>query len=92
MTKTTVFDPGSLLQTDTDMLDAVSLAINDTDPNVLLITLNDIAKIKGIANLAKDTGLNRESLYKTLSAKNKPKWETIHKIMLALDIKLQAVG
>ena len=91
MNKTKPFDPATLLHTNNDLTNALNLALADPDPNVLMLTLNDIAKIKGVSELARESGLNRESLYKTLAGKTQPKWDTVHKIMDALGIKLQAV-
>jgi len=53
-----------------------------------LVALADVAKARGIAQLAKDTGLGRESLYKTLSPGAKPRFDTIMKITKALGIPL----
>ena len=63
----------------------------DDDPDMFIIALGHVAKAKGVTQLAKDTGLNRESLYKTLSGKTQPKWDTIQRIMKALNIKIRAV-
>ena len=56
--------------------------------------LGNIARAKGMSQLAKDTGLGRESLYKTLSGEGNPSFGTILKVMRALGIKLypQAVS
>ena len=50
-----------------------------------------IAKAKGMSQIAQDTGLGRESLYKTFKKGAKPKFDTVIKVLNALDIKLQAV-
>ncbi|MGR8953335.1 MAG: addiction module antidote protein [Gammaproteobacteria bacterium] len=88
-TETNPYDPALLLKTDQDMIRYLNEAFMDDDPNVFIIALGDVAKIKGIAQLAKDTGLNRESLYKTLSGKNQPKWDTIQRILKALHINIR---
>jgi len=59
---------------------------------LLRITLGHIAKTKGMANLAKITGLNRESLYKALSGETQPRWDTVQKIIKGLKINIKAVA
>ena len=52
--------------------------------------LGDIARAKGMSQVARDSGLSRESLYKTLSGDRTPGFDTILKVMTALGLKLQA--
>ena len=68
----------------------LNAAIEENDMDVLLTAISNIAKARGIAQLAKDAGLCRESLYKTLSPGAKPRFETIMKIINALGIALRA--
>jgi len=56
------------------------------------VALGHIAKTKGMANLAKITGLNRESLYKALSGDTQPRWDTVQRIVKGLKINLKAVA
>ena len=58
------------------------------NPDVFLAALGNVAKARGIAQLAKDTGLSRESLYKTFASGTKPRFETILKISKALGVPL----
>ena len=91
MITTKPFNPADFIKTDADVAHYINDAMMDDDPNVLMLALSDIAKIRGgMANIAKDAGLNRESLYKTLSGKTQPKWQTVHKIITALGIDLIA--
>ncbi|MBN6076765.1 putative addiction module antidote protein [Aggregatibacter actinomycetemcomitans] len=53
-----------------------------------LLALKNIAKARGMTQLAKDSGVPRESLYKTLSGESKPRFETITKIVNALGVNL----
>lgn len=64
------------------------------DAAFIAAALGDIARAKGMTQLAKDTGLGRESLYKALSGEGNPSFGTILKVMRALGIKLhpQAVA
>ena len=58
---------------------------------VLLAAIADIAKARGIAKVAADAGLGRESLYKTLAPGSKPRMDTVFKLLRALGVKLNAV-
>jgi len=62
--------------------------MEEEKPDVFLAALSDVAKARGIAQLAKDTGLGRESLHKTLSPGAKPHFDTIMKITKALGVPL----
>ena len=57
------------------------------DPNLLLLALGDVARAKGMAQVAKDAGLGRESLYKALAPGAKPRFETVLKVARALGVK-----
>ena len=67
----------------------ISLAAQDENPDLLLKALSDVAKARGMAQVAKDSGLGRESLYKALSPGAKPRYETIAAVMRALDLKIE---
>ena len=69
----------------------LSEAVQDENPDVLLKALGDVAKARGMAQVAKDSGLGRESLYKALAPGAKPRFETITAVMRALNVKI-AVG
>jgi probable addiction module antidote protein len=58
------------------------------NPDVLLEALGDVAKARGMAQVAKDLGLDRESLYKALSPGAKPRYETVAAVMRALKVKM----
>lgn len=60
------------------------------DGSLVRAALGDIARAKGMSQLARDTGLARESLYKALSAKGNPEFSTIMKVVRALGVKLHA--
>ena len=90
--KLTPFNPVDLLQGEDEIAEFLSEAYLDDDPNVFIIALGHVAKHKGISTLAKETGLNRESLYKTFSGKVQPKWDTVHRLLRALKVKLAVAG
>jgi probable addiction module antidote protein len=64
------------------------LETNDSD--LLLLALSDVARAKGMAQVAKDAGLGRESLYKALAPGAKPRFETVMKVARALGVKFTA--
>ena len=66
--------------------------ISRPDPEVFLIAVANVAKARGIAKVAQDSGLGRESLYKALAPGAKPRYETVRKLMDALGVKLTATA
>ena len=64
------------------------LELSADDPAVFIVALGHVVKHKGLAQLAEDTGLNRESLYKTFNGKVQPKWDTVHRLMKAIKVEL----
>jgi probable addiction module antidote protein len=86
------YSPFDHLLTDADMGDYLTQAFMDDDPAVFMTALGHVAKHKGIAQLAAETGLNRESLYKTLSGKTQPKWGTVQRIIKALHITINVAA
>ena len=67
----------------------LSEAAQDENPDMLLKALGDVAKARGMAQVAKDSGLGRESLYKALAPGAKPRFETIAAVMRALKVKIE---
>lgn len=88
ISKFTPYDAADYLDSEETILEYLNLAAADPDPSVLLSAIADVAKARGIAKLAQDSGLGRESLYKALRPGAKPRYETISKILSALDVKL----
>jgi probable addiction module antidote protein len=66
-------------------------ALEDGDPRVVAAALGDIARAKGMTQVARDTGLGRESLYKALSPDGNPELSTLLKVVAALGLQLRAV-
>lgn len=94
MTKTitTRYDVAEHLRSPEEMaayLDACFEEAGD-DASFIAKALGDIARAKGMSAVARDTGLSRESLYKSLSGKRNPGFDTILKVMEALGLKLHA--
>lgn len=86
-TRTLKWDPAEHLKNDADMTAYLEAALEEGDPAVVAAVLGDIARAKGMSDIARETGLGRESLYKALSAEGNPEFATILKIMKALGLR-----
>ena len=86
--KITDFDPAAYLDSEETIAEYLTVTLEENDPDLLLAALSNVAKARGMAKIAKDSGLGRESLYKALKPGSKPRFETIMKVMQALGIKL----
>ena len=86
--KTTPFNPMDFLKADDEIAAYLTEAYRDDDPAVFIVALGHVVKYKGLAQLAEDTGLNRESLYKTFNGKVQPKWDTVHRLLKAMKVEL----
>jgi probable addiction module antidote protein len=89
MKKTAIreYETSRYLDSEEMIAEYLSACLDDPNPNVFLGALGEVAKARGVAQLAKETGLSRESLYKTFSGA-KPRFETILKITNALGVPL----
>jgi probable addiction module antidote protein len=91
-TKTMPYDVAEQLRTPQEMaayLDAWLDEVPDDAPGIAR-ALGDIARAKGMTQVAKDAGLSRESLYKALSIDGNPSFATVLKVARALGVKLHA--
>jgi probable addiction module antidote protein len=88
--KITDFDPAAYLDSEETIAEYLTVTLEENDPDLLLAALSNVAKARGMAQIAKDSGLGRESLYKALTPGSKPRFETIMKVMHALGVKLSA--
>jgi probable addiction module antidote protein len=84
------FDAARYLDDDKAIAEYMTAALETNDPELLLLALNDVARAKGMAQVAKDAGLGRESLYKALAPGAKPRFETVMKVARALGVKFTA--
>ena len=89
-TATTLWDPAEHLKSEDDMAAYLEAALEEGDPNLVAAALGDIARAKGMTQVAKDAGLGRESLYKALSPAGNPAFGTILKVVAALVLQLHA--
>jgi len=90
VTKTTPFDASEYLDSEVMMAEYLTVALEDENPEVFVSALGNVAKAKGMAQIAKDAGLSRESLYKSLNGQSKPEFDTVRKVLAALGVKLVA--
>jgi probable addiction module antidote protein len=90
MTQFAPFDAADYLDNEKVIAEYLNAALEDPNPNVFLVAIRDVAKAHGITQLAKDTGLGRESLYKALTPGAKPRYDTVLKLLQALGVKLHA--
>ncbi len=88
--KTNLWDAAEHLNNDQDMAAYLEAAFEEGDASLIAAVLGDIARAKGMTQIAKETGLGRESLYKALSPEGNPEFSTILKVVGALGMKLHA--
>jgi len=86
------FDASAYLDNDAVVAEYLTAAAEDPNPDVFLTALGDVAKARGMARIAKDAGLGRESLYKALGAGAHPRYETVSAVLRALGVKLTVVA
>jgi probable addiction module antidote protein len=84
------FDAADYLDDEQVIAEYLTAALEDPNPDVFLAAVRDVARARGMTQLAKDTGLGRESLYKALTPGAKPRYDTVLKLLHALGVKLSA--
>ena len=89
-TKLLPFDAARYLTDDAAVAEYMTAVLETEDSDLLLLALGDVARARGMAQVAKDAGLGRESLYKALAPGAKPRFDTILKVARALGVKLSA--
>ena len=90
--KTTPYDVAEHLRTPEEAAAYLEACLEeaDVDSSFIAKALGDIARARGMSQVAKDTGLSRESLYKALSGERNPGFDTVLKVMKALGLELHA--
>jgi probable addiction module antidote protein len=84
------FEPSKYLDDDEAVAEYVRLAVEDGDPGLLAAVLGDVARARGMTQVAQAAGLTREALYKALRPEAHPRFDTIQKVCKALGVKLTA--
>jgi len=86
------FDVADYLDSNEVIAEYLSQILEDGDIDELLLAIDDIARAKGMTQISKETGLSRESLYKTFKEGSRPRFDTVLKVLDNFGIKLQAVA
>ena len=88
--RTQPWDVAEHLETEEDMAAYLEAVLQEGDPTLVAAVLGDIARAKGISQIARETGLGRASLYKALSPEGNPELATVLKVVRALGLQLHA--
>jgi probable addiction module antidote protein len=93
-TKTVTYDVAEQLRTPEEMAAYLDAWLSEAPDDISGLTraLGDIARARGMTQVARDAGLSRESLYKALSAGGNPSFATVLKVARALGVRLQALA
>ena len=84
------FDATEYLQSDEAIAQYLTAVLEDGDASLLTAALGDIARARGMADIAKAAGLTREALYKALRTDAQPRFDTVQRVCTALGLKLTA--
>ncbi len=84
------FDVTEYLDSDEAIAEYLSQVLEDGDNEEFIRAIGYVAKARGMAQIAKDTGLGRESLYKAFRPNAKPRFDTVVRVMNALKLQLSA--
>ncbi len=87
--KLTKWDSAEYLKTEDDVINYIEACLEENDPQLIPHALGVIARAKGMTQLAKDTGITREGLYKALSVEGNPEFSTMMKVFKGLGLKLK---
>jgi len=90
MTNFTSFDPADYLDDEETIAAYLNGALEDLDPDAFLVAISNVARSRGMKQLAKDSGVASKSLHKAFSIGAKPRYETVMKIVRALGVNLHA--
>ncbi len=86
--ETIPWDAAATLQSKEDIADYLDAVLEDGDPELLKAALGDIARAKGMTDIAQAAGLGRANLYKALSPEGNPEFVTVAKVLKALGLRL----
>lgn len=86
--ETAPFDAAEYLSDDETIAEYLAAALEDPNPDLLLVAIRNVARARGMAQLAQAAGLGRESLYKALRPGARPRYETIVRVLQALGVQL----
>ena len=84
------FDAAEYLNTDEDLAAYLTAILEENDRSLLAAALGDIARARGMTQVAKDSGITREALYKALRPGSEPRFDTLSRVCAALGVRLVA--
>jgi probable addiction module antidote protein len=84
------FDASEYLNSEEDVAAYLTAVLEENDPGLLAAALGDIARARGMGEIAKSAGITREALYKALRQDSKPRFETVNRVCAALGVRLVA--
>lgn len=84
------FDVTQYLDSEQAIAEYLTVVMEDNDPAFLAAALGDIAKARGMTEVARKAGITREALYKALRPNSRPRFDTISKVCAALGVRLEA--
>ena len=90
MSKTTRFDAADYLDTKERQVAYITAALESGDADFVRDALGLVARARGMSEIAKNAGLNRESLYKALGESGNPEFSTVMRVVRALGLTLSA--
>lgn len=85
--KAAAYDAAEFLDTDEDIVAYLNAALEHGDPSLVSAALGDVARARGMTQLAHETGITRDGLYKALSPSGNPSFATVQKVIRALGYK-----
>ena len=88
--ETRVWDPAEHLDSEEAIAEYITAALEDGDAKLVAAALGDVARARGMTEIARDTGLAREALYRSLSAEGNPSFDTVLRVAKALGVRLVA--
>ena len=86
--RVSTWDASEYLETEEDIAAYLNAVVEEGDPALLQAALGDVAKARGMSSIAREAGVSRESLYKSLSASGNPSFQTISKVSRALGLQM----
>ena len=86
--KLSELDTSAYLDSEETIAEYLSAALDEENADIFLAALGHVAKARGMSAIAQQTGLGRESLYKTFAPGAKPRYETVQKVLQSLQVKI----
>ncbi len=87
--RASAWDASEYLSSEEDIAAYLNAVVAEGDPALLQAALGDVAKARGMSEIARNAGVGRESLYKSLNASGNPSFQTIAKVVNSLGLKME---